>query len=73
MEISVTDFSATIGASVLKLCVHLQVGKVQCVNVNEDAFSYLSSFFNFPFFLLSFLYNTYGLFFCQRFLSNQLS
>ena len=27
MEISVTDFSAHIGASVLKFCVHLQVGK----------------------------------------------
>ena len=32
MEISVTDFSAPIGASVFKLCVHLQVGKVYCVN-----------------------------------------
>ena len=32
MEISVTDFSASIGASVLKFCVHLQVGKVYCVN-----------------------------------------
>ena len=28
MEISITDFSATIGASVLKFCVHLQVGQV---------------------------------------------
>ena len=28
MEISVTDFSAPIGASVLKFCVHLQEGKV---------------------------------------------
>ena len=37
MEISVTDFSASIGASVLKFCVHLQVGKVYCVNGNEDA------------------------------------
>ena len=34
MEISVTDFSAPIGASVLKFCVHLQVGKVYCVNGN---------------------------------------
>ena len=32
---SVKDFSATtIGASVLKFCVHLQVGKVYCVNGN---------------------------------------
>ena len=32
MEISVTDFSAPIGASVFKFCVHLQDGKVYCVN-----------------------------------------
>ena len=37
MEISVTDFSAPIGTSVLKFCVHLQVGKVYCVNGNKDA------------------------------------
>ena len=34
MEISVTDFSAPIGASVFKFCVHLQEGKVYCVNGN---------------------------------------
>ena len=34
VEISVTDFSVPIGASVLKFCVHLQVGKVYCVNGN---------------------------------------
>ena len=34
MENSVTDFSAPIGASIFKLCVHLQVGKVYCVNEN---------------------------------------
>ena len=34
MEISVTDLSALIGASVFKFCVHLQVGKVYCVNGN---------------------------------------
>ena len=34
MEISVTDFSAPIGASVFKFYVHLQVGKVYCVNEN---------------------------------------
>ena len=34
MEISATDFSAPIGASVLKFCVHLQVGKMYCVNGN---------------------------------------
>ena len=34
MEISVTNFSAPIGASVFKFCVHLQEGKVYCVNGN---------------------------------------
>ena len=29
-----SDFSAPIGASVFKFCVHLQVGKVYCVNEN---------------------------------------
>ena len=33
-EISVTDFSAHIGANVFKFCVHLQVGKVYYVNTN---------------------------------------
>ena len=34
MKISFTDFSAPIGARVFKFCVHLQVGKVYCVNEN---------------------------------------
>ena len=34
MESSVTDFSAPIGASVFNYCVHLQVGKVYCINGN---------------------------------------
>ena len=34
MEISVTDFLIPIGASVLKFCVHLQVGKAYCVYEN---------------------------------------
>ena len=34
MEISVTDFSAPIGASVLKFCVHLQGCRVCCENGN---------------------------------------
>ena len=50
MEISVTDFSAPIGASGFKFCVHLQVGKVYCVNENKDASPYLPAFFNFSFF-----------------------
>ena len=34
MEISDKDFSAPIGPSVLKFCVHLKVGKVHCKNEN---------------------------------------
>ena len=49
MEISATDFSAHIGASVFKFCVHLQVGKVYCVNEKEDADLYFAFFFNFSF------------------------
>ena len=54
MKISVTDFSTPIGASVFKFCVHLQVGKVYCVNENEDANPHFAFFFqifkfsNFP-------------------------
>ena len=50
MEISVTDCSAPIGATVFKLCVHLQVGKVYCVNVNYDTNPHFAVFFNFSFF-----------------------
>ena len=50
MEISITDFSASIGASVFKFCVHLQVGKVYCVKENEDANPNFAFFFNFYFF-----------------------
>ena len=49
MEISVTDFSAPTGVSVLKLCVHLQVGKVYCVNGNQYAYPHFAFFFNFSF------------------------
>ena len=34
MDFSVTDSSAPIGASIFKFCVHLQDGKVYCVNGN---------------------------------------
>ena len=72
MEISVTDFSAAIGASVLKFCVHLQVGKVYCLKGNEDANPHFAFFFIFfHFFLLSLLYNTYGHFFLSK-ISQQL-
>ena len=50
MEISVTYFSAPIGASVFKFCVHLQVGKVYCVKENKDAYPYFAFFFKFLFF-----------------------
>ena len=40
MKISVTDFSAPIGASVFKLCVHFQVDKVYCVLENKDTNSH---------------------------------
>ena len=48
MEISVTDFSAPIGASVYKFCVRFQVGKVYCINENKDANPYFAFF---PFFI----------------------
>ena len=59
--------------SVFKFCVHLQVGKVYSVNENKDANPCFAFFFNFSFFLLSLLNNTYGHFFCQRFLSNYVT
>ena len=72
MEISVTDFSAPIGASVLKFCVHLQVGKVYCVNGNQDAYPHFAFF---QFFIFSFFhsYIIHMHIFCQRFLSNYSS
>ena len=67
MEISVTDFSAPIGASVFKFYLHLQDGKVYCVNGNSDANPHFAFFFsNFHFFLLSLLYNTCGHFFLSK-------
>ena len=69
MEISVTDFSAPIGASVFKFCVHLQEGKVYCVNGNLDAYPHFAFFFQF--FIFSFFHSkTYiihiDIFFCQK-------
>ena len=52
MKISVADFSAPVGASAFKFCVHLQVGKVYCVNENQDAnphFVFFFQIFNFSF------------------------
>ena len=67
MEISVTDFSAPIGASVFKFCIHLQVGKQYCVNENKHANPHFAFFFfNFSFFLLSLLYKTNGHFFLSK-------
>ena len=55
MKSSVTDFSAPIGASVFKFCVHLQVGKDYCVNGNLDANHHLTFFFQF--FIFSFFHS----------------
>ena len=55
MEISVTDFSAPIEASVFKFCVHLQEGKVYCVNENKDANPHFAFFFQF--FIFSFFHS----------------
>ena len=73
MEISLADFSAPIGTSVFKYCVHLQVGKVYCVNENKDANPYFAFF---QFFIFSFCRSCIiymDNFFCQRFLSNFLT
>ena len=48
MENSVSDFSVPNGACVFKLCVHLQVGLLYCVNENKDAQAHFSFYFNFP-------------------------
>ena len=70
MEISVTNFSAPIGTSVFKFCVHLQEGKVYCVNENLDAKSHFA-FFQFFIFSFCHLYDTNGLFFLSK-ISQQL-
>ena len=38
-------FTAPIGVSVFKICAHLQVGKVYCVNENSDDNPHLPSFY----------------------------
>ena len=45
MDISVTDLSAPIRASVFKFCVYLQIGKVYCVNENKEAHPYFICLF----------------------------
>ena len=73
MEISVTDFSALIGASVFKFCVHIQVGTVCCVSENEDAYPHFAFFYcSFFSFCHSYIIQM-GIFFFQRFLSKYLS
>ena len=54
MKISVADISAPIGASVFKFCVHLQEGKVYCVNGNKDANPHFAFF---QFFIFSFFHS----------------
>ena len=56
MEISVTDFSGPIETRVFKFCVHLQVGKLYCVNKNWDAYPHFASFFQFFIFSFCFSY-----------------
>ena len=69
MEISVADLSAPIGASVFEFSVHLQVGKVYCLNENNYAKAHFAFFFNFSF---CHSYITHMDVFCQSFLSNYL-
>ena len=45
MKTSVTDFSTPIGASVFKFCGQIQVGKVYCMNENQDANPHFAFFF----------------------------
>ena len=70
MEISVTYFSAPVGASVFKFCVHLQVGNVYYVNETEGA-NPDCAFFNCFLFHFSFCrsYIIHMDIFPQRFLS----
>ena len=49
-KISVTDFSASIGAWAFKLCIHLEGGQVYCVRENQIAVVYFSFFFKFSIF-----------------------
>ena len=62
MKISAVDLSAPIGASVFKFSVHLQEGKVYCVNENKDAKAHFAFFFIFSF---SHSYITHMDVFCQ--------
>ena len=49
-RISVKDFSASIGAWVFKLCIHLDVGQVNCVTENQIVDVYFDFFFKFSLF-----------------------
>ena len=72
MKIFVTDFSSPVGAIVFKFCGHLHVGKVYCVNENEDAnphFAFVFKFSNFP--SVAPIKKTYGHFFLSK-ISQQL-
>ena len=69
MKIFVVDLPAPIGAIVFKFSVHLQEGKVYCVNENKDAKAQFALFFNFSF---CHSYITHMNVFCQSFLSNYL-
>ena len=74
MEISVTDFSAPIGASVFKFCTPSEGQSVLCKWILKMLILIFPSVFNFSFFhffLLSLLCNTYGHFFLSK-ISQQL-
>ena len=60
MKISVTDFSDPIGASVFKFCVHLQVGKVYCVNEIKMLILILPSFFKFSIFPIKYIWTFFS-------------
>ena len=47
---TVTDFSASSGAWVFKLCIHLEGGQVYCVIENQIANVHFAFFFKFSIF-----------------------
>ena len=76
MRISVTDFSAAIGASVFIFCVHLQEGKVYCVkgkvSLLYPRYEVYRGYIVFAFSVIMFVCLSVNFFFRQRFLSNYL-
>ena len=74
MEISVTDFSAPIGASVFKFCVHLQKGKVYCVKGNlYPRYEVYRGYIVFAFSVIMFVCLSVCLFVCKLFFPSKIS